>query len=59
MRNITPLQLDWKKIVWPVVILLVAAGAYGSFFTVSAGSAAVKLRFGKIVGAYGEGLHFK
>ena len=59
MRNITPISLNWKKIWLPLVVLVAAVGAYSSFFTVSAGSAAVKLRFGKIVGAYGEGLHFK
>ncbi len=59
MRNITPIQLDWKKIAVPVVLLVVLFMAFGAFFTVSAGNVAVKLRFGKIVGAYGEGLHFK
>ena len=59
MRNITPISLDWKKTGLWLLVLVVLVAAAGSFFTVSAGSAAVKLRFGKIVGAYGEGLHFK
>ena len=59
MRNITPISLDWKKTGLWLLVLVVLLAAAGSFFTVSAGSAAVKLRFGKIVGAYGEGLHFK
>jgi regulator of protease activity HflC (stomatin/prohibitin superfamily) len=31
----------------------------GSFFTVSAGTSAIKLRFGKVIGSYEEGFHFK
>ena len=59
MRNITPLNLDWKKIALSAVLLVLLVCAFGSFFTVSAGNVAVKLRFGKIIGAYGEGLHLK
>lgn len=58
MRNITP-TLSWKRIAVPLVVLVLIACAFGSYFTVAAGNVAVKLRFGKIVGAYGEGLHFK
>ncbi len=57
MRDITP--VNWKQLVAPVVIVLLAVCAFNSYFTVSAGNVAVKLRFGKIVGAYDEGLHFK
>jgi regulator of protease activity HflC (stomatin/prohibitin superfamily) len=39
-------------------ILLVTA-ALGSYFTVSAGTSAIKLRFGKVIASYEEGLHFK
>ena len=59
MRNITPIAWNWKQFVIPAVIFLAAVCALGSYFTVSAGNVAVKLRFGKIVGAYSEGLHFK
>ena len=52
-------SFNWKKLIFPLVVVVLLAGAFGAFFTVSAGSVAVKLRFGKIVGAYGEGLHFK
>lgn len=57
MRNITP--VNWKQFIIPAVLLLAVFCALGSYFTVSAGNVAVKLRFGKIVGAYSEGLHFK
>lgn len=57
MRNITP--VNWKQFIAPVVILLLAVSAFNSYFTVAAGNVAVKLRFGKIIGAYDEGLHFK
>lgn len=43
-------------IVFAVILFIVAMSSY---FTVSAGNVAVKLRFGKLVGAYGEGIHFK
>ncbi|OUO57666.1 prohibitin family protein [Candidatus Avelusimicrobium gallicola] len=59
MRNITPISVSWKKLAVPIVALVLLIGVFNSFFTVSAGSVAVKLRFGKIVGAYGEGLHAK
>lgn len=59
MRNITPGAVDWKRLIIPVVLAAAVLCALGSYFTVAAGNVAVKLRFGKIVGAYGEGLHFK
>lgn len=59
MRNVTPISFNWKMVVVPVVVVLLGACALGSYFTVSAGNVALKLRFGKIVGAYREGLHFK
>lgn len=59
MRNITPISLDWKKITAMAAALVLLFCAFDAFFTVSAGNVAVKLRFGKLVGAYGEGLHFK
>lgn len=43
-------------IVFAVILFIVVMSSY---FTVSAGNVAVKLRFGKLVGAYGEGIHFK
>lgn len=52
-------SFSWKVVIIPVVLLLLVVLACGSYFTVSAGSVAVKLRFGQIVGAYGEGLHVK
>ena len=52
-------SFSWKVVIIPAVLLLLAVLACGSYFTVSAGSVAVKLRFGQIVGAYGEGLHVK
>lgn len=59
MRQITPGPFQPQKLISPVIIFLLAICALGSYFTVSAGNVAVKLRFGKLVGAYGEGLHFK
>lgn len=59
MRNANMITFDLKKLIWPAVIVAVIAAALGSYFTVPAGSVAVKLRFGKIVGSYTEGLHLK
>lgn len=60
MRNITERQLlNPKQIAVIIVVLLALALGLGSYFTVDAGNVAVKLRFGKIIGAYPEGLHFK
>ena len=59
MRNVTPINWDLKKVVWIIVILALLVVVSGSYFTVPAGSVAVKLRFGKIVGSYTEGLHLK
>lgn len=53
------ITFDLKKLVWPAVAIVVILAALGSYFTVPAGSVAVKLRFGKIVGSYTEGLHLK
>jgi regulator of protease activity HflC (stomatin/prohibitin superfamily) len=41
------------------ILLLVLIFISGSFFTVSAGTSAVKLRFGKIIDSYQEGFHLK
>ncbi len=59
MRNVTSINFDGKKILWVIIALAVVLVAMGSYFTVPAGSVAVKLRFGKIVGSYTEGLHLK
>ena len=40
-------------------LLLILLFLSGSFFTVSAGTSAVKLRFGKILDSYQEGYHLK
>lgn len=42
-----------------VVGIIVVVGLFSSFYTVSADSQAVVLRFGKPIGAKGPGLHFK
>lgn len=55
----TPPKISFKLIggiVFAVILFIVVMSSY---FTVSAGNVAVKLRFGKLVGAYGEGIHFK
>ena len=59
MRNANIYDFNWKKLIVPALILLGLIVAGGSYFTVPAGSVAVKLRFGKIVGSYTEGLHLK
>ena len=59
MRNANIYDFNWKKLIIPALILLGLIVAGGSYFTVPAGSVAVKLRFGKIVGSYTEGLHLK
>ena len=54
-----PSGFYWGRIVTAIIMLLLIATAFGSYFTVDAGQSAIKLRFGKIVGSYEEGLHFK
>ncbi len=46
-------------VVWFVILVLGLVTALGSYFTVPAGSVAVKLRFGKIIDSYTEGIHTK
>ncbi|MBR2392239.1 MAG: hypothetical protein IKA93_01520, partial [Elusimicrobiaceae bacterium] len=46
-------------LITPIILVVIAICVFGSYFTVSAGNVAVKLRFGKLIGAYGEELHFK
>lgn len=48
-----------KQIIAGVIVVLVLFLLTDSFFTVSAGTSAIKLRFGKVVGSYEEGFHFK
>lgn len=59
MKDVNPVVIPFKGIFLVILLALVVFGALGSYFTVSAGNVAIKLRFGKLVGAYGEGLHFK
>lgn len=62
MRNVTPVSSQVISAgVWLIPLLLVVClfTALSAYFTVSAGNVAVKLRFGQLVGAYGEGLHYK
>ena len=59
MRDVTPNRTSSIVVLIPLILLFAAVAALGSFFTVSAGNVAVKLRLGKLVGAYGEGVHFK
>ena len=59
MRDVTPVKISGFLIVAPILLIFLAMVAFSSYFTVSAGTVAVKLRFGKLVGAYGEGIHFK
>ena len=55
----TPGTVNWTAVFIPFFLLVCIFLAFGSYFTVSAGNVAVKLRFGELVGAYGEGIHFK
>jgi len=55
----TPGTINWAVLFIPFFLLVCVFAAFGSYFTVSAGNVAVKLRFGELVGAYGEGIHFK
>ena len=57
--NRNPGTVNWMAVFIPLFLLACLFLAFGSYFTVSAGNVAVKLRFGKLVGAYGEGIHFK
>ena len=41
------------------VVLLIALGIYSSFYTVQPDEEAVVVRFGKYIGTYPPGLHFK
>ena len=59
MKDVTPNRVPAAVIFLPVFLLILIFAAFSSYFTVSAGNVAVKLRFGKLVGAYGEGIHFK
>ena len=60
MRNVNPVHVPSLWWVFPLaIILFVVIAAFDSYFTVSAGNVAVKLRFGKLIGAYGEGIHYK
>ena len=59
MKKIKTGSFALAGLIVPIVLVLVTMCIFGSYFTVSAGNVAVKLRFGKLVGAYGEGLHFK
>ncbi|MDR0646317.1 MAG: prohibitin family protein [Elusimicrobiota bacterium] len=55
-----PFDRNLSKIILPIItILIVIVLLSGSFFTVSAGTSAIKLRFGKVVASYEEGFHFK
>ena len=59
MRNITPVNV--RVGLWLVPLLLLGGFIFllDSYFTVPAGTVAIKLRFGELLGAYGEGIHFK
>lgn len=60
MRNVSPVvNFNPKRLIWIGVALVALIVASGAYFTVPAGSVAVKLRFGKIVDSYTEGLHLK
>ena len=59
MKDVTPNRIPATVIFLPVFLLILIIAVFSSYFTVSAGSVAVKLRFGKLIGAYGEGIHFK
>ena len=60
MRNVTPVSTGSFWWLLPLVVAgLLMIAAFESYFTVSAGNVGVKLRFGKLVGAYGEGIHYK
>ena len=59
MRDVTPAKGIGFILFVPILMLFLLIAAFSSYFTVSAGSVAVKLRLGKLVGAYGEGIHFK
>lgn len=52
-------KIPAKWIMGLALAVVVLIAVMSSYFTVSAGNVAVKLRFGKLVGAYGEGIHFK
>ena len=59
MRNITPGSISIGIWFIPFLMLICVVTALSSYFTVSAGNVAVKLRFGELIGAYGEGIHWK
>jgi len=59
MRNITPGRVRGALFIIPALLLVFLVAVFNCYFTVSAGNVAVKLRFGKLVGAYGEGIHYK
>lgn len=59
MKKMNYNKIGGGVIIAAVVIVLLAFIAFDSYFTVSAGTSAIKLRFGKVVGSYEEGLHLK
>ena len=59
MRNVTPGTVNWSWLIVPFVLFAGLFVVLGSYFTVPAGTVAVKLRFGELLGAYGEGIHWK
>ena len=59
MRNVTPGTVNVGLWLLPILLVGCMILAFDSYFTVSAGNVAVKLRFGELVGAYGEGIHWK
>ena len=59
MRNVSNEAKVMIGLVWVVIFGMILITALGSYFTVPAGSVAVKLRFGKIVDSYTEGIHVK
>jgi len=59
VRDVTPLTIPWKKILLLGMLFVVFIAAMGCYFTVPAGNVAIKLRFGKIVDSYTEGIHLK
>ena len=52
-------MLTPKRIAWGIGLIVVAIGAWTSFYTIQAESQGVVLRFGKYQSTQSPGLHFK
>ncbi len=59
MKKFNAVQIGGGAIGAIIILFFLLIAAFDSYFTVSAGTSAIKLRFGKVIGSYEEGFHLK